>query len=77
VVSRADGDQFHFDPATYLEKIREEVPAYDCRFLVLMLSEYRATARYSIVRKVGCRRCTRPTESSGGLPTAVAGRFER
>jgi tRNA (cmo5U34)-methyltransferase len=29
VVSRPDSDQFHFDPATYLEKIREEVPAYD------------------------------------------------
>ena len=24
-----DGDQFHFDPATYLDMIREEVPAYD------------------------------------------------
>ena len=24
-----DGDQFHFDPVTYLEMIREEVPAYD------------------------------------------------
>jgi hypothetical protein len=23
------GDQFHFDPATYLETIRAEVPAYD------------------------------------------------
>jgi tRNA (cmo5U34)-methyltransferase len=29
VVSKPDGDQFHFDPATYLEKIRDEVPAYD------------------------------------------------
>jgi tRNA (cmo5U34)-methyltransferase len=25
----AEGDQFHFDPATYLDMIREEVPAYD------------------------------------------------
>ena len=24
-----DGDQFHFDPATYPETIRAEVPAYD------------------------------------------------
>ena len=24
-----DGDQFHFDPATYLDMIREEVPAYE------------------------------------------------
>ena len=24
-----DGDQYHFDPVTYLEMIREEVPAYD------------------------------------------------
>jgi len=24
-----DGDQFHFDPATYFEMIRDEVPAYD------------------------------------------------
>ena len=24
-----DGDQFHFDPASYLETIRAEVPAYD------------------------------------------------
>jgi tRNA (cmo5U34)-methyltransferase len=24
-----DGDQFHFDPATYLETIRAEVPAYE------------------------------------------------
>ena len=24
-----DGDQYHFDPATYLDMIREEVPAYD------------------------------------------------
>jgi tRNA (cmo5U34)-methyltransferase len=29
MVSRPDGDQFHFDPATYLETIRAEVPAYD------------------------------------------------
>jgi hypothetical protein len=29
MVSRPDGDQFHFDPATYLERIRAEVPAYD------------------------------------------------
>jgi tRNA (cmo5U34)-methyltransferase len=26
---RPDGDQFHFDPATYPETIRAEVPAYD------------------------------------------------
>jgi tRNA (cmo5U34)-methyltransferase len=25
----ADGEQFHFDPVTYLDIIREEVPAYD------------------------------------------------
>ncbi len=25
----SDGDQYHFDPVTYLEMIREEVPAYD------------------------------------------------
>jgi tRNA (cmo5U34)-methyltransferase len=25
----ADGEQFHFDPVTYLDMIREEVPAYD------------------------------------------------
>jgi tRNA (cmo5U34)-methyltransferase len=24
-----DGDQFHFDPATYLDMVRAEVPAYD------------------------------------------------
>ena len=24
-----DGDQYHFDPVTYLEMIREEVPAYE------------------------------------------------
>jgi tRNA (cmo5U34)-methyltransferase len=24
-----EGDQFHFDPATYLDMIRDEVPAYD------------------------------------------------
>ena len=29
MVSRPDGDQFHFDPATYLGTIRAEVPAYD------------------------------------------------
>jgi tRNA (cmo5U34)-methyltransferase len=29
MVNRPDGDQFHFDPATYLEMIRAEVPAYD------------------------------------------------
>jgi tRNA (cmo5U34)-methyltransferase len=29
MVNRTDGDQFHFDPATYLERIRAEVPAYD------------------------------------------------
>ena len=29
MVNRADGYQFHFDPASYLETIREEVPAYD------------------------------------------------
>jgi tRNA (cmo5U34)-methyltransferase len=29
MVSRPDGDQFHFDPASYLETIRAEVPAYD------------------------------------------------
>jgi tRNA (cmo5U34)-methyltransferase len=29
MVERPDGDQFHFDPATYLETIRAEVPAYD------------------------------------------------
>jgi tRNA (cmo5U34)-methyltransferase len=29
MVNRADGGQFHFDPATYLETIRKEVPAYD------------------------------------------------
>ncbi len=29
MVSRPDGDQFHFDPATYLQTIRAEVPAYD------------------------------------------------
>jgi tRNA (cmo5U34)-methyltransferase len=27
--NRPDGHQFHFDPATYLERMREEVPAYD------------------------------------------------
>ncbi len=29
MVNRADGGQFHFDPATYVETIRKEVPAYD------------------------------------------------
>jgi tRNA (cmo5U34)-methyltransferase len=29
MVNRSDGDQFHLDPATYLETIREEMPAYD------------------------------------------------
>jgi tRNA (cmo5U34)-methyltransferase len=29
MVNRPDGYQFHFDPATYLETIREEVPAYN------------------------------------------------
>jgi tRNA (cmo5U34)-methyltransferase len=29
MVNRPDGDQFQFDPATYLNTIREEVPAYD------------------------------------------------
>jgi tRNA (cmo5U34)-methyltransferase len=29
MVSRPNGDQFHFDPATYLQTIRAEVPAYD------------------------------------------------
>jgi tRNA (cmo5U34)-methyltransferase len=29
MVSRHDGYQFHFDPTTYLETIRKEVPAYD------------------------------------------------
>ena len=29
MVDRHDGGQFHFDPTTYLEKIRAEVPAYD------------------------------------------------
>ena len=29
MVSRPDGYQFHFDPASYLETIRAEVPAYD------------------------------------------------
>jgi tRNA (cmo5U34)-methyltransferase len=29
MVNRPDGDQFHFDPASYLETIRAEVPAYD------------------------------------------------
>ena len=28
-MGRRDGDQFHFDPASYLETIRAEVPAYD------------------------------------------------
>jgi tRNA (cmo5U34)-methyltransferase len=29
VANRFDGDQFHFDPASYLETIRAEVPSYD------------------------------------------------
>ena len=29
MVNRPDGYQFHFEPATYLETIRAEVPAYD------------------------------------------------
>jgi tRNA (cmo5U34)-methyltransferase len=29
MVNRPYGDQFHFDPDTYLETIRAEVPAYD------------------------------------------------
>ena len=29
MVNRVDGDQFHFDPATYIETICGEVPAYD------------------------------------------------
>jgi tRNA (cmo5U34)-methyltransferase len=29
MINTADGYQFHFDPASYLETIREEVPAYD------------------------------------------------
>ena len=29
MVNRPEGGQFHFNPATYLETIREEVPAYD------------------------------------------------
>ena len=29
MVDRPDGYQFHFDPASYLETIRAEVPAYD------------------------------------------------
>ena len=29
MVDRPDGYQFHFDPTTYLETIRKEVPAYD------------------------------------------------
>jgi tRNA (cmo5U34)-methyltransferase len=29
VANRSDGDQFHFDPASYLETIRAEVPSYD------------------------------------------------
>ena len=28
MVSRPDGDQFHFDPATYLDMVLAEVPAY-------------------------------------------------
>jgi tRNA (cmo5U34)-methyltransferase len=29
MVNRPDGHQFHFDPTTYLEMMRKEVPAYD------------------------------------------------
>jgi hypothetical protein len=29
MVNTPDGYQFHFDPASYLEMIRAEVPAYD------------------------------------------------
>jgi tRNA (cmo5U34)-methyltransferase len=29
MVNTPDGYQFHFDPASYLESIRAEVPAYD------------------------------------------------
>jgi tRNA (cmo5U34)-methyltransferase len=29
MLNRPDGNQFHFDPATYLERIRVEVPDYD------------------------------------------------
>ena len=29
MVNRPRGNQFHFDPATYLGTIRAEVPAYD------------------------------------------------
>jgi hypothetical protein len=29
MANRSDGYQFHFDPASYLERIRAEVPAYD------------------------------------------------
>jgi tRNA (cmo5U34)-methyltransferase len=29
MVNKPDGDQFHFDPATYIETISAEVPAYD------------------------------------------------
>jgi len=29
MVNRPDGYQFHFDPTTYLEMMRKEVPAYD------------------------------------------------
>jgi tRNA (cmo5U34)-methyltransferase len=29
MADRLDGNQFHFNPASCLEKIREEVPAYD------------------------------------------------
>jgi tRNA (cmo5U34)-methyltransferase len=29
MANRPDGDQFHFDPASYLQTIRAEVPAYD------------------------------------------------
>jgi hypothetical protein len=29
MIDPSDGHQFHFDPASYLETIRAEVPAYD------------------------------------------------
>jgi tRNA (cmo5U34)-methyltransferase len=29
MANRSGGGQFHFDPASYLETIRAEVPAYD------------------------------------------------
>src|SRR5215207_10742224 len=30
MVNRPDGDEIPLRPATYLERIREEVPAYEC-----------------------------------------------